>query len=134
MPREFIILYQISLSLHRILKWVYADYENRVPLCKTGWKSWSKYSDLKVETYYDKVMKSNYTCLKCGKRMNNNSTVKVLKFIINKPNYVYLHKHCIKFEGMVKTMPLNFSFIQDKFFVLYLQARYLYHIFLLVCP
>lgn len=94
LPREFISYTKYPFHLHRILKWVYADYKNRVPLCKTGWKSWSKYSTLKVETYFDKVMKSNYTCLKCGKRIENNSPVKVLKFVINKPNYVYLHKHC----------------------------------------
>jgi hypothetical protein len=94
LPKEFISYTKYPFHLHRILKWVYADYENRVPLCKTGWKSWSKYSSLKVDTYFDRVMKSNYTCLKCGKKIENNSPVKVMKFVIDKPNYVYLHKHC----------------------------------------
>jgi hypothetical protein len=94
LPREFISYTKYPFHLHRILKWVYADYDKRIPLCKTGWKSWSKYSALPVQTYYDRVMKSNYTCLKCGQRIENNSTVKVMKFVINKPNYVYLHKHC----------------------------------------
>ncbi|MDF2839333.1 MAG: hypothetical protein K0Q99_104 [Clostridia bacterium] len=94
LPREFISYTKYPFHLHRILKWVYADYDKRVPLCKTGWKSWSKYSELPVQTYYDKVMKSNYTCLKCGKRIENNSSVKVMRFVIDKPNFVYLHKHC----------------------------------------
>jgi hypothetical protein len=94
LPREFILYTKYPFHLHRILKWVYADYDKRIPLCKTGWKSWSKYSELPVQTYYDKVMKSNYTCLKCGQRINDNSTVKVLRFVIDKPNKVYLHKHC----------------------------------------
>lgn len=94
LPREFISYTKYPFHLHRILKWVYADFDKRVPLCKTGWKSWSKYGSLPIETYYDRVMKSNYTCLKCGKPIDNNSPVKVMKFVINKPNYIYLHKHC----------------------------------------
>ncbi len=94
LPREFISYTKFPFHLHRILKWVYADYNNRIPLCKTGWKSWTKYSALPLEVYYDRVMKSNYTCLKCGKKIENNSPVKVMKFVIDKPNYIYLHKHC----------------------------------------
>ena len=94
LPREFISYTKYPFHLHRLIKWVYADYDKRIPLCKTGWKSWSKYSALPVQTYYDKVMKSNYTCLRCGQKINDHSTVKVMKFFIEKSNYVYLHKHC----------------------------------------
>jgi hypothetical protein len=94
LPREFISYTKFPFHLHRILRWVYADYNKRVPLCKTGWKSWNKYCSLPTQTYYDKIMRSNYTCLKCGQKINDNSSVKVMRFIIDKPNYVYLHKHC----------------------------------------
>lgn len=94
LPREFISYTKYPFHLHRILKWVYADFDKRIPLCKTGWKSWSKYGALPMDTYYDKVMKSNYTCLKCGKPIQNNSSVKVMRFVIDRPNYIYLHKHC----------------------------------------
>lgn len=94
LPREFISYTKYPFHFHRLLKWVYADYDNRIKLCKTGWKSWHKYSNINVEVYYDKLLKSNYTCLRCGKRISDNSKVKVIKFESNRTNYVYLHKNC----------------------------------------
>lgn len=94
LPRDFIAYTKYPFHFHRLLKWVYADYDNRINLCKTGWKSWQKYSDIKVEIYYDKLLKSNYICLKCGKKISDNSNVKVIKFYSNRNNYVYVHKHC----------------------------------------
>lgn len=94
LPREFISYTKYPFHLHRLLKWVYADYDNRIKLCKTGWKSWSRYSGISVDTYYDKLFKSNYICLKCGKRIEDNSSVKVIKFFSNRYNYVYMHRHC----------------------------------------
>lgn len=94
LPREFIAYTKYPFHFHRLLKWVYADYDNRVILCKTGWKSWQKYSDIKVEVYYDRILKSNYVCLRCGKKISDNSNVKVIKFYSNRYNYVYVHKHC----------------------------------------
>ncbi len=94
LPKDFISYTKHPFHFHRLLKWVYADYENRVKLCKTGWKSWQKFSGINVDTYYDKLLKSNYVCLKCGKRIQDNSTVKVIAFYSNRNNYIYLHKHC----------------------------------------
>ena len=96
LPKDFITYTKYPFHFHRLLRWVYADYANRIRVCKTGWKSWSKYSDLQVETYFDKVAKSNFICLKCGKKIRNNTTVKVIKFMSNRPNVVYLHKNCGK--------------------------------------
>lgn len=94
LPRDFITYTKYPFHFHRLLKWVYADYENRIELCKTGWKSWQKYSGVDVEVYYDKLIKSNFVCLKCGKKIPDNSGVKVIKFYSNRNNYVYVHKHC----------------------------------------
>ena len=94
LPRDFITYTKYPFHFHRLLKWVYADYDNRIMLCKTGWKSWHKYSSIDVETYYDKVLKSNFICLRCGEKIPDNSGVKVIKFFSNRYNYVYMHKHC----------------------------------------
>lgn len=94
LPKEFISYTKYPFHLHRLLKWVYADYEKRIKLCKTGWKSWSRYSNMKVETYYDRLFKSNYICLKCGRKIEDNSGVKVIKFFSNRENYVYVHRRC----------------------------------------
>lgn len=94
LPRAFISYTKYPFHFHRLLKWVYADYENRTALCKTGWKSWMKYSDMERRVYYDKLLKSNYVCLKCGDRIPDNSRVKVIKFFTDKVNYVYVHKNC----------------------------------------
>lgn len=94
LPRDFITYTKYPFHFHRLLKWVYADYNNRISLCKTGWKSWHKYSNIAVEVYYDKLLKSNFTCLRCGRKIPDNSSVKVIKFFSNRDNYVYVHKHC----------------------------------------
>ncbi|HYE83820.1 MAG TPA: hypothetical protein VEG39_16860 [Clostridia bacterium] len=94
LPKDFLTYTKYPFHFHRLLKWVYADYNNRIKLCKTGWKSWHKYSNIKVEVYYDKLLKSNFVCLKCGRKIADNSSVKVIKFYSNRNNYVYVHKHC----------------------------------------
>jgi hypothetical protein len=94
LPRDFIAYTKYPFHFHRLLKWVYADYDNRIKLCKTGWKSWHKYSNIEVEIYYDKLIKSNFICLRCGKKIPDNSGVKVIKFFSNRNNYIYVHKHC----------------------------------------
>lgn len=94
LPREFIKFTKYPLHFHRLLRWVYADYNNRSKLCKTGWKSWRKYSRLKVKTYNDIIYNNNYYCLKCGKKIDRFSKVKVLQYTSNMPNIIYLHSLC----------------------------------------
>lgn len=94
LPRDFITYTKYPFHFHRLLKWVYADFENRMKLCKTGWKSWQKYCNANVEIYYDKLLKSKFVCLKCGNRIQDNSEVKVIKFYSNRDNYVYVHINC----------------------------------------
>jgi hypothetical protein len=94
LPKDFITYTKYPFHFHKLLKWVYADYEQRTEFCKTGWKSWNKYGHLAIDTYYDKLLKSKYICLKCGNRISDHSNVKVLKFVTNKSYYIYLHKKC----------------------------------------
>jgi len=96
LPRDFITYTKYPFHFHRLLKWVYADYNSRIELCKTGWKSWHKYSNIEVESYYDKLLKSNFICLRCGRKIPDNSSVKVIKFYSNRTNYVYIHRSCGK--------------------------------------
>lgn len=93
-PSDFLIYTKYPFHFHRLLKWVYADYNNRIKYCKTGWKSWKKYGCLKTKKYQDKIIKSNYVCLKCGKKIDDNSIVRVIKFTSNMDYYVFLHKNC----------------------------------------
>lgn len=94
LPGDFLKFTKYPLHFHRLLRWVYADYSCRSKLCKTGWKSWQKYSHLKVDAYNDYIYNENYYCLKCGKKIPKFSNVKVIKYTSNMPNVVYLHKMC----------------------------------------
>jgi hypothetical protein len=91
---EFIKYNKYPFHFHRILKWVYADYDNRIKLCKTGWKSWQKYGNLNTEISLQKIHKSNYFCLKCGYPIDSDSVVKTISYFSNKPTVIYLHKDC----------------------------------------
>lgn len=94
LPEQFLSYTKYPFHFHRLLRWVYADYENRYIVCKTGWKSWKKYGALPVSTSYRVLKKSNYRCLKCGQPIEKDSTAKVLKYISNRPNIIYLHDQC----------------------------------------
>lgn len=86
LPEKFLRYTKYPFHFHRLLRWVYADYENRSKLCKTGWDSWKKYGHLNIEVSYSYLKESkNYTCLKCGKNIQP-GPVKVIKYISNYPN------------------------------------------------
>lgn len=94
LPKDYIRYTKYPFHFHTILKWVYADYENRTKLCKTGWKSWSKYGNLKTEECHDVIINSKYICLVCGDYIQNNSKVKKIKYISNRPTTIYVHSKC----------------------------------------
>lgn len=93
-PERYISYTKYPFHFHRILRWVYADYDNRIKLCKTGWKSWQKYGNLPINISYTKLKKSKYICLKCNKRIYDNSYVKIIQFTSNKPQKIYIHSEC----------------------------------------
>ncbi len=94
LPVQYVKYTRYPLHFHRILRWVYADYDKRSRLCKTGWKSWKKYGQLNIQITEDIIFNKNYTCLKCGKKVKPGSHVRVLKYTSNCPNTIYLHKKC----------------------------------------
>jgi len=79
---------------HKLLRWVFADYENRIGLCKVGWKSWEKIEGIKPEESEGIMEIPHIYCLKCGKLINKGSRVRVLRYVSNKENFVYLHYDC----------------------------------------
>lgn len=94
-PEAFIKYTRYPFHFHRILKWVYADYEKRSPLCKLGWKSWDKYGNLPLQIHYDYLPpKREFYCLKCGKKIKQSEESKIISFESNRLNEIYLHKKC----------------------------------------
>lgn len=94
LPESFITYTKYPFHFHRILKWVYADYENRSKLCKTGWKSWGKYGKLQVNQGQEYIKNKDWTCLKCNQSIPRNSNAAVISYVSNRPNKIYLHPHC----------------------------------------
>ncbi|MBS4539951.1 hypothetical protein GOQ27_15855 [Clostridium sp. D2Q-11] len=93
-PKEIISYTKYPFHFHRILKWVYSDYDKRKKLCKVGWKSWQKYKNLNLEITYEEIKKSNYLCLKCNKVIDKNSKVKIINYTSNRPDRIILHHKC----------------------------------------
>jgi len=93
-PIQYVKYTKYPFHFHRILRWVYADYENRALLCKTGWKSWKRHGNLKPNISYETLNEDNYICLKCGKFIKKDSKVKVLEYFSNCKNIIYLHIKC----------------------------------------
>lgn len=94
LPAEYIKYTRYPFHFHKLLRWVFSDYDNRISLCKVGWKSWQKLEGITPAVSYQKMKHVNYYCLKCGKRIKVGSDVAVLTFFSNKQNYVYLHNKC----------------------------------------
>ena len=95
LPKDFITYTKYPFHFHRILKWVYADFDNRSILCKTGWKSWMKYSNLKLHRSQEKVKNKDLTCLKCNGIIPCNELASVIKFYSNRSYKVFLHSECM---------------------------------------
>lgn len=94
LPAEYIKYTRYPFHFHKLLRWVFSDYDNRISLCKVGWKSWQKLKDITPTVSYEKMKHTNFYCLKCGKHIKVGSDVVVLEFFSNKHNYVYLHRGC----------------------------------------
>ncbi|WP_422444200.1 hypothetical protein [Thermoanaerobacterium sp. DL9XJH110] len=94
LPQSYVSYTKYPFHFHKLLRWVYADYEKRKNLCKTGWKSWQKYGNLPVDIFDGYLYKGGYFCLKCGRKIDPESRVKILRFFSNKENLLYLHLEC----------------------------------------
>ncbi|AOT68115.1 hypothetical protein [Geosporobacter ferrireducens] len=96
LPEQYINYTKYPFHFHRLLRWVYADYDKRKTLCKTGWKSWEKYGNLELEKKTGFLKHSRYKCLKCGESIKSESPVEIIKYISNRPNTIYMHIDCEK--------------------------------------
>ena len=94
LPWQYIKYTRYPFHFHKLLRWVYADFENRINLCKVGWANWQKFNGITPEISYAGMCSSSYSCLKCGKHISPGSEIKILRFISNRENYVYLHAGC----------------------------------------
>lgn len=94
LPGHYIKYTRYPFHFHKLLRWVYADFENRISLCKVGWKCWQKLESQTPQVIYGTMEFPFLSCLKCGKRIYTGSRIKILKYTSNRDNYVYLHESC----------------------------------------
>lgn len=92
--KDYIRFNKYPFHFHTILKWVYADYDNRKIFCKTGWKSWKKYGNLETNFYNTIAQRENIICLKCGNKIKVNSDVKAITYTSNRKITILLHNDC----------------------------------------
>lgn len=97
-PYEYLKYTKYPFHFHKMLRWVLADKNRRIKLCKTAWNSWQKYQNIELKTYTDFIITGNFTCLKCGKRIITPSKIKVIEFYTNKKQFIYLHDNCHSFQ------------------------------------
>lgn len=94
LPGQYIKYTKYPFHFHKLLRWVFADYENRIRLCKVGWKSWERIEHIQPEVYEVTMQIPHLSCLKCGKALPVGSKVKVLRYVSNRENFVFLHPSC----------------------------------------
>lgn len=98
LPVDFIKHARYAYGFHRLLKWVYADFENRSRLCKTGWKSWNRWSQVPYTVTSSLAAKELY-CLKCGQAISKGAPLFLIEYTTNRPWSVPLHKECCSYAS-----------------------------------
>ncbi|MGI6606313.1 MAG: hypothetical protein ACOX2X_04620 [Peptococcia bacterium] len=93
LPKNFLLHARYAFGFHRLFKWVMADFPERASLCKTGWKSWQKWSTTPVISLPGKAPHHEY-CLRCGLIISTNEPVIVLQYETNRLWSLHLHRHC----------------------------------------
>ena len=94
LPRQYIKYTKYPFHFHKLLRWVYADYDKRLKHCKVGWKSWQKIEGIKPELSHGIMQIPYLSCLKCGKSIRKGSKIRILKYTSNMENFVYMHENC----------------------------------------
>ena len=105
LPKDFVKHARYAFGFHRLLKWVFADLENRKKLCKTQWKSWAKWGSIEKSIYQNKLSYQDF-CLKCGEKLIPSQEVITIEYITTKPATVNLHPYCYK--GELRIVPPMF--------------------------
>ncbi len=104
LPWQYIKYTKYPFHFHKLLRWVYADFDNRIKLCKVGWKSWQQIETAVPEITYAGMCASSFTCMKCGRHIKPRSEVQVIRFVSNRENYVYLHEKCDSVKGTLPAL------------------------------
>jgi len=94
LPWQYINYTRYPFHFHKLLRWVYADYDNRIKLCKVGWPSWQRMEGITPELSFAGMCSCGYSCMKCGRRIYPGSEVKILRVVSNHENLIYLHSNC----------------------------------------
>jgi hypothetical protein len=94
LPWQYIKYTRYPFHFHKLLSWVYADYGNRIKLCKVGWQSWQRQAGNIPEILDGGISAKSCLCLKCGKRIFPGDEIKILKYVSNRENLVRLHALC----------------------------------------
>ena len=100
LPRDFVQHAKYAFGFHRLLKWVFADFDNRAHLCKSGWKSWSKWSTAEQAVTAGLANKAVY-CLKCGELIKKGEKIMTIKYKTNKDWSLDLHAFCYEVPTQV---------------------------------
>lgn len=102
LPENFVKHARFAFGFHRLLKWVFADMENRKKLCKTQWKSWIKWGSVEKSIYQNKLSYQDF-CLKCGQKLLPPQEVITIEYMTTKPATVNLHPNC--YQGELRVRP-----------------------------
>jgi hypothetical protein len=97
LPRDFVQHARFAFGFHRLLKWVFADFDARVKYCKSGWKSWRKWSVV-PRTVYPQILDKEMYCLKCGQVIPRQAPAVILAYETNREWTVPLHPDCCSYE------------------------------------
>jgi len=100
LPKNFIIHSRYAFGFHRLLKWVMADLNNRASLCKTGWKSWQKWSSVSTKKY-PAITTENEYCLKCGELIPKNCPVNIIEYTTNRLWTLAIHPNCLSTSSLL---------------------------------
>lgn len=94
LPETYIKYTKFPFHFHKLLRWVFADFSNRIGICKVGWKSWERTENTKPEVHQGIMELPNIYCLKCGRHIKKGSKIKILCYVSNKKNYIFIHDRC----------------------------------------
>lgn len=97
LPKNFVQHARYAFGFHRLLKWVFADYAKRSKLCKSGWKSWNKWSQVPLKIYPSRLEKELY-CLRCGHLIDRKEDVYIIEYKTNTTWSVPLHYACCPYK------------------------------------
>lgn len=94
LPWQYIKYTRYPFHFHKLLRWVYADFDTRIKLCKVGWQSWQKLEGITPDVSFGSMCSTSFACLRCGRHIKPGSEIKILNYVSNRENYVYMHARC----------------------------------------